>query len=263
MRSFARSATRWARHRPTRTERRIPASTSRTRSRKSLERRSDPRTGADPANGGTVKSTLRLAVILLAVSPALVLAQPATPAPTPAPTPAAGSFGRAARQSGGRPARALAQGALEGGAGSDEDRQGRDAREGRKGKAEGGLPVRDVRRSRAPLHRPGADVRPDHRTSRSIRTIETLVRRGGLRRRLEDHQRAARPGPADLRRRGLLLDRLRRLSTRTTRSWSGSAPARTTASAASATATASTSRRRRQELEERRPQEVRAHRARS
>ena len=46
---------------------------------------------------------------------------------------------------------------------------------------------------------------------------------------------------ADLRRRGLVLDRLRHDRSARTRSSSGSAPARTTASAASATATASTS----------------------
>ena len=68
---------------------------------------------------------------------------------------------------------------------------------------------------------------------------EALVPGRGLGRRVEDRERGHHLD-ARLRRRGVLLDRLRRRSTRGTRTSSGSAPARTTRSAASATATAST-----------------------
>ena len=111
----------------------------------------------------------------------------------------------------------------------------------------------------AACHRTGADVGPHQPHRRPPREQADLVHRRRLRRRVEDHQRRHHLD-AGLRQRRLLLDRLRRRSTRRTRTRSGSAPARTTTSAASATATASTSRRRRHDVEERRPQEVRAHR---
>ena len=83
---------------------------------------------------------------------------------------------------------------------------------------------------------------------------------GGLGRSLEDHQRRHHLD-ADLRRRGLVLDRLRGDRSQEPARRSGSAPARTTASAASATATASTSPiDGGKHLEQRRPQGLRAHR---
>ena len=87
-----------------------------------------------------------------------------------------------------------------------------------------------------------------------------LLRRRRLRRRLEDHQRRHHLD-ADLRRRGLVLDRLRRRSIRTNPPSSGSAPARTTASAASRYGDGVyKSDDGGKIVEERRPQELRAHR---
>ena len=95
----------------------------------------------------------------------------------------------------------------------------------------------------------GLALRPIGPAVTSGRVVDIAVRPGqpqhllrGVRvgRRLEDHQRRHHLDPG-LRRRGLVLDRLRHASIRTTRSSSGSARARTTASAACRTATASTS----------------------
>ena len=67
--------------------------------------------------------------------------------------------------------------------------------------------VRNPRRAGVPQHRPRADVRPDQRYRHPPPEPEDLVRRRGLRRRLEDRER--RPElEADLRRPGLLFHRL-------------------------------------------------------